>query len=101
MQKGKASIQFEDSPYITSAASVAGTKEGEGPLGALFDVTEQDDMMGQENWEAAESSLQKKAGENPISFCRGSSGAADCDFFRSDGAGYSPFRPVRCMFYHG
>ena len=61
MQKGKASIQFEDSPYITSAASVAGTKEGEGPLGALFDVTEQDDMMGQENWEAAESSLQKKA----------------------------------------
>ena len=61
MQKGKASIQFEDSPYITSAASVAGTKEGEGPLGALFDVTEQDDMIGQENWEAAESSLQKKA----------------------------------------
>lgn len=61
MQKGKASIQFEDSPYIISAASVAGTKEGEGPLGALFDVTEQDDMMGQENWEAAESSLQKKA----------------------------------------
>ena len=61
MQKGKASIQFEDSPYITSAASVAGTKEGEGPLGALFDVTEQDDMMGQENWGAAESSLQKKA----------------------------------------
>ena len=61
MQKGKASIQFEDSPYMTSAASVAGTKEGEGHLGALFDVTEQDDMMGQENWEAAESSLQKKA----------------------------------------
>ena len=61
MQKGKASIQFEHSRYITSPASVAGTKEGEGPLGALFDVTEQDDMMGQENWEAAESSLQKKA----------------------------------------
>lgn len=63
MQKGKASIQFDEPPYIISAASVAGTKEGEGPLGSLFDVTEQDDMMGQKNWEAAESSLQKKAAE--------------------------------------
>ncbi|MDO5551041.1 MAG: stage V sporulation protein AD [Lachnospiraceae bacterium] len=66
MQKGKASIAFEHPPYIRAAASIAGKKEGEGPLGALFDIVEQDDMLGQKNWEAAESALQKKAAELAI-----------------------------------
>lgn len=59
--KGKASLQFEHPPVILSAASVAGKKESEGPLGALFDRTFQDDRMGQDNWEQAESCLQKEA----------------------------------------
>lgn len=66
MQKGKASIAFEHPPLIRAAASIAGKKEGEGPLGALFDVVEQDDMLGQKNWEAAESALQKKAADLAI-----------------------------------
>ena len=59
--KGKASIAFEHPPVIMSAASVVGSKEGEGPLGSLFDLVEQDDMVGQDNWEQAESAMQKKA----------------------------------------
>lgn len=66
MQKGKASILLEHPPYIASAASIAGKKEGEGPLGALFDLVEQDGMLGEKNWEAAESQLQKKAAELAI-----------------------------------
>ena len=46
---------------IRSIASVAGTKEGKGPLGSLFDAVEQDDKMGKENWEEAESAMQEKA----------------------------------------
>ena len=63
MQKGKASIQFEEPPIIAGMASVAGKKEGQGPLGHLIDVIEQDDMCGKDNWEAAESAIQKKAAE--------------------------------------
>lgn len=66
MQKGKASIAFDHPPYITAASSVAGKKEGEGPLGALFDLVEQEDMLGEKNWEAAESRLQKEAAELAI-----------------------------------
>ncbi len=63
MQKGKASIEFESPPVILSDASIAGKKEGEGPLGACIDVVEQDDMLGMENWEQAESAMQKKAAD--------------------------------------
>lgn len=60
-KRGRASILFEHPPVIKSIASVAGTKEGEGPLGAQFDAVEQDDKMGRENWEEAESAMQEKA----------------------------------------
>lgn len=63
MQKGKASIEFESPPVILSDASIAGKKEGEGPLGACIDVVEQDDMFGMENWEQAESAMQKQAAD--------------------------------------
>ena len=41
--------------------SVVGKKEGEGPLGNCFDMICEDDKFGQENWEKAESQLQKEA----------------------------------------
>ena len=66
MQKGKASVVFDHPPLIRGAASIAGKKEGEGPLGRLFDVVEQEDMLGQKNWEAAESCLQEKAAKLAI-----------------------------------
>lgn len=61
MIKGKQSLEFEQAPYLTFAASVAGKKEGEGPLGALFDFVETEDLFGESTWEAAESAMQKIA----------------------------------------
>lgn len=58
---GRASVKPEQPVYILSSASVVGPKEGQGPLGLLFDVVGEDDMFGCETWEDAESSLQKNA----------------------------------------
>lgn len=59
--KGSQSIVFSSAPYIVSAASVAGSKEAEGPLGKMFDMTNQDDLFGAQTWEEAESNMQKEA----------------------------------------
>ena len=61
MIKGKQSIAFDTSPYIEASASVVGKKEGEGPLGSMFDMVERDDMFGENTWEEAESTMQKEA----------------------------------------
>uniref|UniRef100_UPI004056DF13 stage V sporulation protein AD n=1 Tax=Acetatifactor sp. TaxID=1872090 RepID=UPI004056DF13 len=58
---GKASVKLEKPVYIIASASIVGTKEGEGPLGLLFDMVGSDDMFGCNTWEEAESSLQKEA----------------------------------------
>jgi len=58
---GKQSIQFAQAPYIISGASVAGEKEGEGPLGKLFDIVCSDNRFGEDNWEKAESTMQNEA----------------------------------------
>ena len=58
---GKQSVIFDNIPYIIEGSSIVGAKEGEGPLGKLFDVVEQDPMLGSETWEEAESLLQKEA----------------------------------------
>ena len=58
---GRASICLEKPVYILNSASVVGTKEGEGPLGELFDMVGEEDMFGCNTWEEAESNLQKDA----------------------------------------
>lgn len=58
---GKASIKPKNPVYIINSASIVGTKEGEGPLGELFDMIGADDMFGCKTWEEAESNLQKDA----------------------------------------
>ena len=67
MQTGTASIRFERPPRILQAASVVGPKEAEGPFGALFDEIDPDGKCGQDNWEQAESELQKRAVKKGIS----------------------------------
>ena len=57
-KKGRASLRFEKPPVIIGAASVVGNKEGDGPLGHLFDVIEKDPRFGKNTWEEAESELQ-------------------------------------------
>lgn len=60
-QMGKQSLQFTNPPFILSSGSVVGKKEGEGPLGAKFDLVGEDDKFGCDTWEEAESTLQKEA----------------------------------------
>lgn len=58
---GDQSFAPERPVYIRASACVAGTKEGEGPLGELIDMIGKDDLFGTETWEEAESTLQKEA----------------------------------------
>lgn len=58
---GSQSIKFSNPVSIISSASIVGKKEGEGPLGSLFDVICEDPICGCESWEEAESTLQKEA----------------------------------------
>ncbi len=58
---GRASIKLTEPVFILNSASVVGKKEGEGPLGLLFDMVGEDDLFGCKTWEEAESCLQKEA----------------------------------------
>lgn len=58
---GKQSVKFDNTVYIISSGSIVGSKEGQGPMGELFDKVGQDDMFGASTWEEAESGLQKEA----------------------------------------
>ncbi len=66
-QRGSQTVYFKNPPVIIGAGSVAGKKEGEGPLGAFFDLIEEDPMCGKETWEEAESALLGKAASLAIS----------------------------------
>ena len=57
---GKQSIEFGSPVRIQCSASIVGKKEGQGPLGELFDKISMDDMFGGNSWEEAESALQKE-----------------------------------------
>lgn len=57
--KGKQSLLFKNPPYIQYTACIAGKKEGEGPMGHLFDEVNEDAMFGMNTWEEAESRLQE------------------------------------------
>ena len=61
IQQGKQSLSFVVAPNILESASVVGKKEGEGPLGDLFDMVGEDPMFGCKSWEDAEGTLQKEA----------------------------------------
>ncbi|MBR5405213.1 MAG: stage V sporulation protein AD [Oscillospiraceae bacterium] len=46
---------------VAAWSSIAGKKEGEGPLGSCFDRIEPDSRFGQNTWEQAESAMQRRA----------------------------------------
>lgn len=60
-EQGKGAVKIPVPVYLRSCASVVGTKEGEGPLGGLFDFVGEDDKFGADTWEGAESALQRQA----------------------------------------
>lgn len=59
-EQGRQSIKIPVPVYIRASASIAGSKEGDGPLGDLFDMVGVDDKFGSNTWEEAESTLQKE-----------------------------------------
>ena len=76
---GKQTVLFQKPPVIISSASVAGPKEGRGPLGAEYDMVLEDLRFGERCWEKAETKILHKA----IQVCLDKAGlqAADIHFF--------------------
>lgn len=60
MKKGQTMV-FQNMPYISSAYSIGGKKEGSGPLSEWFDNCLQDDTYGEKTWEKSESKMLKTA----------------------------------------
>lgn len=58
---GRQSLKMTRAPAVESYAAVVGKKEGQGPLGAVFDIVCQDTLVGQKTWEQAETQMQKLA----------------------------------------
>ena len=58
---GRYTIFLENKPSITGNAAVVGKKEGEGPLSQEFDKIHEDEFLGKETFEKAESELVKDA----------------------------------------
>lgn len=76
-KKGKRTILFQKCPYISAASSVAGEKEGNGPLGKYFDEIEKDPMFGGATWEEAESRLQNQAAQRVLKNAEKTAGEID------------------------
>lgn len=60
-KRGEQSFVLPSAPRIVSSASYVGPKEAEGPLGSSFDVVCEDDTLGLDSWEAAESRMLESA----------------------------------------
>ena len=60
-KRGRQSFVLPNQPVITAWASIAGKKEGQGPLAKTFDVISQDTYFGQKTWEQGEKKLQQLA----------------------------------------
>ena len=50
---GRSSIRLAQPVCVIAGASIVGKKEGEGPLGTLFDMVGEDDLFGCKTWEEA------------------------------------------------
>ena len=59
-RKGRSTVAL-GSVSASAYVAVGGKKEGEGPLGELFDAVGEDDLFGGNTWEEAESCLQRDA----------------------------------------
>ncbi len=54
-------LSFKNMPYVISAYSIGGEKEGAGPIRQYFDQCLEDDSYGESTWEKAESKMLKTA----------------------------------------
>ena len=58
---GKQTVRLQSGVGIAGYASIAGKKEGEGPLRRYFDILMEDAEWGEKTWEKTESKMQKSA----------------------------------------
>lgn len=61
MVERKQTVRFKNKPYILSAYSIAGEKEGQGPLREWYDNCLRDDTYDEGTWEKSESKMLKTA----------------------------------------
>lgn len=66
LKRGRQSFFLPDPPVITAWASIAGKKEGQGPLVNFFDMISQDPYFGEKTWEQGEQRLQQLALETLV-----------------------------------
>lgn len=57
---GKQTVKLQKPPSINATASIAGPKEGKGPLAIYFDQVIEDELWGEKSWEMAESKLMRE-----------------------------------------
>ncbi len=60
-RRGTSTCVFKEMPAIVSAASVVGPREGQGPLGHLFDMVYSTTLLGEVSWERAETKMLRQA----------------------------------------
>ena len=106
MQTGKQSICFETPPYIVSSASIVGKKEGEGPLGACFDLIGEAGHLGRGREYPAERGFRNGSRKSrtekrrdPLSFFRRSFRTEYCHFVWTHGLPGAALWPVWCVQY--
>ena len=63
---GSQTFIYDRPPVIAAHRSVAGVKEGHGPLGAWFDEILKDDLLGQKSWELAESEMVRRCAQGAL-----------------------------------
>ena len=63
---GRQTFIYDHPPVIAAHASIAGPKEGKGPLADWFDIILDDDLLGQKSWELAESEMVRRCIEKTI-----------------------------------
>ena len=61
MAERKQTLIFRNRPFVVSAYSIGGKKEGQGPMRKWFDDCLQEDTYGEQTWEKAESKMLKTA----------------------------------------
>jgi len=74
---GRQTFIYDDPPVIAAHRSIAGRKEGDGPLGAWFDALLDDDLLGQKSWELAESEMVRRCCRDALDAAGLSAGALE------------------------
>lgn len=78
---GRQSVIFDRAPFLTSAATVAGPMEGEGPLGREYDLLYQDLRADEKSYEAAERKMLQEACSRVLE--KGQIALGEIDYFVS------------------